>query len=274
MQCSNKAIKKKMVSQRMITAIGLVVLGAGLIALPPTLFKLAMGVLIILASEELLRIQQQMRIASTIVPCSGQFSMQSQRVQYGLWMSMGGGYVWASVGIGANLSIVFVLIILLLMSDAQKKNIIWQRVAISISVVCLCQALYGITQLHEENIELLCTIVGLVAISDIIGYYAGGLYGKKRIFPLLSPKKTEYGTLAMIFLPGLIWVGLLGYPQDSLGFLGSCTGLFALLGDLWMSQLKRIAGMKDSGQILPGHGGLLDRIDSHILCFFILTGIL
>lgn len=100
---------------------------------------------------------------------------------------------------------------------------------------------------------------------DVAGIFAGQALGKKLLAPSLSPKKTVEGAIANLFASGLVGV-LVGLaigksPQVSLG-CGLAAGLFGQLGDLFESYIKRRAGAKDSGNILPGHGGILDRIDS------------
>ena len=128
-------------------------------------------------------------------------------------------------------------------------------------------ALSGLTfiQMHTHYYPELLTVVVLTALSDSAGYVVGKLFGKKRIFKNISPNKTEFGTLAMLLIPPLIVYNL---PSPLCGrYKGVLymVGLVSLIGDLWMSQLKRSARKKDTGSILPGHGGILDRLDSHIL---------
>lgn len=107
----------------------------------------------------------------------------------------------------------------------------------------------------------------LVFFGDIGAYYAGTYYGKNKLCPSVSPKKTVEGALGglaasvaigivfkLVFLPDLPFVNCL------LMFL--CVGFVAPFGDLFESTLKRVGNIKDSGFILPGHGGLLDRVDA------------
>jgi len=102
--------------------------------------------------------------------------------------------------------------------------------------------------------------------SDIFAYFAGTLFGKHKIAPKISPKKSVEGFIGGIFGSTLL-CGLYGwfYMPDFfvhsliIGVLGS---IFALLGDLCASAIKRRLGIKDFGKLIPGHGGILDRIDS------------
>lgn len=112
-----------------------------------------------------------------------------------------------------------------------------------------------------------------VAAHDIGSYIVGKLRGKHRLAPFLSPGKTWEGTLG-----GFISVGLCLYvmtqlkgsivPLSQLLFLTVIISFLALVGDLFESWLKRKSGLKDTGTILPGHGGLLDRFDSSMFVVF------
>ena len=108
-------------------------------------------------------------------------------------------------------------------------------------------------------------LLGVVFAGDIFAFCFGILWGKKKILPLISPKKTYVGSLGGIFGSLLASVVLSrfmpGYPLWAFLLLGSVTALFAQLGDFFESLLKRIANVKDSGRMMPGHGGILDRID-------------
>ena len=113
------------------------------------------------------------------------------------------------------------------------------------------------------SVFLLLTCVA----TDVGGWYFGSKYGKTPLCPEISPKKTIEGaiygttfavviaTLTGLFLPIPLWCSILG---------GLLVSIFAQFGDLSESLFKRDAGMKDSGQLLPGHGGFLDRVDSYV----------
>lgn len=109
----------------------------------------------------------------------------------------------------------------------------------------------------------------LIWSSDSFAYFAGRLFGKHKMAPTISPKKTWEG-----FAGGVVCTVILGgvieylHPElkGNWMIVGLLVSTFAPLGDLIESQLKRTFGVKDSGNIIPGHGGVLDRLDSFILC--------
>jgi phosphatidate cytidylyltransferase len=109
-------------------------------------------------------------------------------------------------------------------------------------------------------------IVVLAFSGDVAAFYTGKLWGRHKLLPSISPNKTSEGFLGLI-AGSVTGCGIYGYfflPHVSLfhilcmAFLGSIIGQ---LGDLFESAVKREAGIKDSGRMLPGHGGVLDRID-------------
>lgn len=110
------------------------------------------------------------------------------------------------------------------------------------------------------------TMLGIVFSGDIGAYITGMLFGKKKLMPMISPKKTiegSVGGLVFSVVTGLYCQNvLLGHiPTLPMLVLSLACAIAAQFGDLFESQLKRVADVKDSGKIMPGHGGLLDRID-------------
>ena len=103
------------------------------------------------------------------------------------------------------------------------------------------------------------------AATDIGAYFVGKFFGRHKLIPTVSPKKTVEGSLgAVLCAVGALWLvgerwGMAPVHRVALGLLVAIGGQF---GDLWESALKRDAGVKDSGDIIQGHGGVLDRFDS------------
>ena len=109
-------------------------------------------------------------------------------------------------------------------------------------------------------------LVGITICSDTAAYFCGSLFGRHKIWPKVSPKKSVEGSLAglassmlLALIVGSVW-GSASLP--AFAALGAGLGIMAQLGDFFESALKRSRGVKDSGTLLPGHGGVLDRIDS------------
>ena len=116
----------------------------------------------------------------------------------------------------------------------------------------------------------LTMLVGIVAGSDTGAYYAGRAFGKRKLFPLISPKKTVAGGVGGMVAGVIVAGGInLLFPQQTdpvlLFFVAIVLVGIGIMGDLTESLIKRSVGVKDSGTILFGHGGVLDRIDSLLL---------
>jgi phosphatidate cytidylyltransferase len=118
--------------------------------------------------------------------------------------------------------------------------------------------------------RLLIFLYLCIVLSDTLAFFVGRTWGRRPLAPRLSPKKTWEGALAG--LVGSILGALLAYfwilDELTLGhtlLLGGLIGVAGILGDLAESLLKRAYGVKDSSHLLPGHGGLLDRMDSQLL---------
>ena len=116
----------------------------------------------------------------------------------------------------------------------------------------------------------LALLIAMIAGSDTGAYYAGRAFGRRRLFPSISPKKTVAGGFGGVFA-GLVAVALVNWltPShcDPLRLIPAAAVLIVIgiAGDLTESLIKRSVGVKDSGSVLFGHGGLLDRIDSLLL---------
>ena len=161
--------------------------------------------------------------------------------------------------------ICLILLSLCCFEPGRGQEKVWSAMAAVITLALLGMALKGFSSMHQQNKQWLVYIMGATAMSDTIGYLIGKSVGRVRIFSRLSPGKTEYGTAAMVLLPAILILLTAGFQANKTTWVFLCIGPLALLGDLWISQIKRVAKVKDTGTIFPGHGGVLDRIDSHML---------
>ena len=113
----------------------------------------------------------------------------------------------------------------------------------------------------------LLLLMAVIVISDSAQYYSGRAFGRHPLAPAISPKKTQEGAVGGLvfgtaaFLVGARWV-FPTTPRLLLGVAGAAIVAAGMIGDLFESLLKRGAGVKDSSHLIPGHGGVLDRIDS------------
>jgi phosphatidate cytidylyltransferase len=126
-----------------------------------------------------------------------------------------------------------------------------------------------LAQCYRVNSLLPLILLVLIWVNDSMQYIVGANFGKTKMAPIISPKKTWEGTIggsALSIIVAIIW-GLVS-KQFNIG-VWICIGLAATvigtLGDLTESKLKRTAGIKDSGNLMPGHGGAMDRFDSLLL---------
>ena len=118
---------------------------------------------------------------------------------------------------------------------------------------------------HGRTATLL--LIGTVIVSDSTQYYTGRAFGRRPLAPAISPGKTVEGAIGGVAVGTIVMVALGARLLPFAGYaplvvLGLAVVTFGICGDLFESRLKRTAGVKDSADLIPGHGGLLDRIDA------------
>ncbi len=187
-----------------------------------------------------------------------------------------------SSGVMNGLAIGFWLFALILLSGFPDKVSFWQgrnALIAVIGVFLLVITWYSLTSIHaikELNFAetaisgpyLVLSVMMLVWIADTGAYFSGKRFGKTKLAPKISPGKSRegvYGGLVLVTITVslfTLWHG--GGAQDYLHIIAISivTVIFSVIGDLLESMFKRQAEIKDSSNILPGHGGILDRIDS------------
>jgi phosphatidate cytidylyltransferase len=136
----------------------------------------------------------------------------------------------------------------------------------------LLAALAAVTRLHalKSGPIVLLLVLAIAWIADIAAYFAGRAFGKNKLAPSISPGKTREGVYGAVLAVGIYLIALHQFgapifaaiPLPILLPLGIALTAVSVVGDLFESLLKRQCGMKDSSNLLPGHGGVLDRIDS------------
>lgn len=138
-----------------------------------------------------------------------------------------------------------------------------------IGLVVLVPCWQALIVLHL-HIKWLLMLLIIVWLADTSAYFGGRWLGRTKLAPIISPKKTLEGAYIALVLSAIIVVGGQAFllhgmkAEQATGWLGLVlvTTIASIIGDLFESMLKRQQGLKDSGRLLPGHGGVLDRIDS------------
>ena len=160
-------------------------------------------------------------------------------------------------------------VIFLWLQGYPSSAILWspRPVMLALGIVLLSAtwlSLASIVSLENGRFKLLLALT-IIVFADIGGYVAGKLFGQHKLAPTISPGKTWEGLLGGMALQLLLIMGLMFYVPE-INVLSLCLLVFpvaiaSVIGDLFESMLKRQRGIKDSSNLLPGHGGFLDRLD-------------
>ncbi|HEV8333413.1 MAG TPA: phosphatidate cytidylyltransferase [Steroidobacteraceae bacterium] len=132
-------------------------------------------------------------------------------------------------------------------------------------LLVLVPAWLALSRLHALAPELVLFLILLVVAADVGAYFAGRSFGRNKLAPRVSPGKTWEGVLGGFAAAAVMAaIGVWWFKVDAPRFAALCiiVVVASIIGDLTESLFKRHAGLKDSGTLLPGHGGLLDRVDS------------
>ncbi|MCL6271991.1 phosphatidate cytidylyltransferase [Sansalvadorimonas sp. 2012CJ34-2] len=249
-----------MLKQRVITGLALLPVAiGGVFFLPQQWFAVFVGAIILLGAWEWANL-------------SG-FSSQWQRVSYatvtGLMMYLFFGMP-ASFLLGVGLA--WWLTALMLVISYPDSTAAWRMrfVRLLMGWLVLMPAWAGLVYLKSQDNgnELILYVFVLVWGADVGAYFSGRAFGRRKLAPHLSPGKTWEGVFGGLFLITLVALGVGWYRELALFHMLALlavtwiVGMVSVLGDLLESMFKRERGIKDSSQLLPGHGGVMDRIDS------------
>ena len=266
-----------MLKQRIITAISLVI---GLIAATTQLslfnFTLFISLVVVLASwewsgfiglnESSAKLTYSLTIAAMIIGLYFILDISTRDSSV--------DFVRASILLG--LGLLFWMLMVFVLAGYPENKSAWNNESkiACMGMLVLIPSWVGLVVLKslEEAGLLVLALVILVAAVDIGAYFAGVNFGSRKLAPNLSPKKTWEGvwggfalcaviSVAMIWAANSYFLDLTSAQMVVLFFLAPLTTFFSVIGDLLESMLKRNQNIKDSGRLLPGHGGILDRID-------------
>lgn len=247
-----------MLGQRILTAIGLVaVLALVLLVLPVQVAVVALAAIILAGAWEwaaLAGFAHPAARAGYVLACAAAMA--------GLWVAAADAARFESAMLVTMLGWIPLFGWITL---APRRGSCW--LAALAGIWALAPTWLALARLHgqADGHELVIFALLLVSAADIGAYFAGRRFGRLRLAPIVSPNKTWEGVLGgvaagfLVALAARAWFGLPALP-----FLSLCVAavLVSIVGDLLESMFKRQRGLKDSGSVLPGHGGVLDRLDS------------
>jgi phosphatidate cytidylyltransferase len=226
---------------------------AAILFLPFLALRVLMCAIAGLAADEYVRITARRRDAARWIVIAA--------VIYTCW--------WAAVPAPLSIVLLSMIVVAWLAFAVLRQGRTVQEAAVDLVAPVYIGAPLGmLVALHslagwKGPLVLIATIV----VSDSAQYYTGRAFGRRPLAPTISPKKTVEGAIGGVLFGTLFMVFAIGYvfpatPIVTRVLLGVIIVLLGIFGDLFESRLKRLADMKDSSALIPGHGGVLDRIDA------------
>lgn len=204
--------------------------------------------------------------------------MLPDRPAAGLAFSLAGAllpltlYVSQPMVLPAGITLLFFLVSLHFLfhhGEIRQVATVWGLASAGMLYVPLLLIHVLLLRLLPPGVPWIFLLLLLVMCSDTFAYYIGCTFGRRRLYPSVSPNKSVEGAAGGLLgaFAGTLAAHFTFFPQLGMGdclAIAIIVGVMAQLGDLFESLLKRSAGVKDSGTIIPGHGGILDRLDSII----------
>ena len=260
-----------MLKQRVITALILTaVFLSALFGLSPSLFAVFIGVVVLIGSWEWANLSSctvyWKRISYVVVIA---LVLLATARATGLLAADQQGFNLPVVKSILIIAVAWWALALLLVQGYPSSAVLWghplMRLVIGVLVLVPTWLALVYVRFQPQGAWLVVMIAAIVAAADTGGYFTGRKFGKHKLAPSVSPGKTLEGFAGGV-ISNVLLAALVAYLSASNFLLLLAiilpTSLFSVLGDLLESMVKRHAGVKDSGVILPGHGGILDRVDS------------
>jgi len=253
---------------RILSGAALIAIAVGVVWFAPApIFFLAAEVLLILAFVEYASLARAVGLPVPAVAAGAATLIASVGVSSTRWL--GDQIVGSAIALDAVLMSAFVLLASLAMISWTGDKDALGRAAVSVFPTMYLGlpigALIALRAMHGR--EALFLLMLTVIVSDTAQYYTGRMFGRRPLAPAISPKKTIEGAVGGFAIGGAFFASLgawwlPGVPVGARTMLGLVVVALGIAGDLFESMLKRSAGVKDSSALIPGHGGVLDRIDA------------
>lgn len=256
--------KKSRTGRNLPAAIGVGVVLGGMVLLSlytvKVIFLVVMAVFLLLGLREMTEAFKAREIRVPLLPLAA-----------GLLAAAVGAYWWGAEPLLAITALTVLAVLVWRMADGPTDGYV-RDVTAGVFITGYVVLMGGIVALlmapHDGDDRIVIFIATTVA-SDIGGYFAGTFLGRHKLVPSISPKKTWEGAAGSIITCMLIGGWLVWWLLDDGqlwqgAIIGAAAAVVAIAGDLIVSMIKRDLGLKDMGNLLPGHGGVMDRLDSLI----------
>lgn len=169
----------------------------------------------------------------------------------------------AALVLRTEVATLFLMVPTLMLALTPRRD---RRLAAAYALAIMLAGFGLVTLRNDSGTPAILWLVAVVVVSDVLGYFVGRMVGGPKFWPAISPKKTWSGTVAGWIGAALVGLGLVAAGQGGwmLVPLSALVAFAGQLGDIVESWVKRRAGVKDASQLIPGHGGVLDRFDALI----------
>lgn len=262
-----------MLKQRVATASVLLIIAVGALVWSAMAFAVVVTALLGFALAEWLQLTGATRSVSIVV------ALIVSAVLLAVLLASSNAIEAVVLPLSAVAAAIWTAIVVLLVQPRAMALRLPRVVAMGLAVLLVLAAWFALMRFLSQGVLVLLSVLLIVWIADTAAYFAGRAFGRRKLAPHISPGKTWAGVvgaiLAVLLLALVIWLLVPDsriYSNALFASVGPAFALFLLAllvalsiaGDLFESLLKRQAGVKDSSQLLPGHGGVLDRLDAMV----------